>query len=135
MKQELTDECNYIREAHFLQQFRSSEFLGMRYSFSTGASLIRLTRIGSDSRFHVPWVSSVSSEQVLVMEFVEGGVSLGSDLVTALPQNEKDKVCWSSEYITCYHFDYDVTDCDDNPSPMFTRVVPFRDNANRPELL
>ncbi|KAJ4480733.1 ABC1 family-domain-containing protein [Lentinula lateritia] len=74
MKQELTDECNYVREAHFLQQFRSSEFLG------------------SDSRFHVPWVSSVSSEQVLVMEFVEGGVSLGSDLVTALPQNEKDKI-------------------------------------------
>ncbi|KAF8828667.1 hypothetical protein HHX47_DHR3000122 [Lentinula edodes] len=101
MKQELTDECNYVREAHFLQQFRSAEFLG------------------SDSRFHVPWVSSVSSEQVLVMEFVEGGVSLGSDLVTALPQKEKDK----------------ITDCDDNPSPVFTRVVPFRDNANRPELL
>ncbi|KAJ3923489.1 ABC1-domain-containing protein [Lentinula edodes] len=74
MKQELTDECNYVREAHFLQQFRSAEFLG------------------SDSRFHVPWVSSVSSEQVLVMEFVEGGVSLGSDLVTALPQKEKDKI-------------------------------------------
>lgn len=105
MKQELTDECNYVREAHFLQQFRSAEFLGMRCSsFSTGASLIRSTRTGSDSRFHVPWVSSVSSEQVLVMEFVEGGVSLGSDLVTALPQKEKDKVCLASECTTCCHF-------------------------------
>ncbi|KAJ3982528.1 ABC1-domain-containing protein [Lentinula detonsa] len=74
MKSELADECNYVREAHFLQQFRSPAFLG------------------SDSRFSVPWVSSISSEQVLVMEFVEGGVGLGSDLVMALPQKEKDKI-------------------------------------------
>ncbi|KAJ4483869.1 ABC1 family-domain-containing protein [Lentinula aciculospora] len=74
MKSELADECNYVREAHFLRQFRSADFLGR------------------DPRFHVPWVSSISSEHVLVMEFVEGGVSLGSELVTTLPQKEKDNI-------------------------------------------
>ncbi|KAE9387814.1 ABC1-domain-containing protein [Gymnopus androsaceus JB14] len=74
MKAELADECNYVREAHYLQQFRSPDFLG------------------NDSRFHVPWASSISSDRVLVMEFVEGGVSLGSELVTTLPQEQKDKI-------------------------------------------
>ncbi|KAF9064738.1 ABC1 family-domain-containing protein [Rhodocollybia butyracea] len=74
MKSELADECDYVREAHFLQQFRSPEFLG------------------TDSRFHVPWAASISSDKVLVMEFVEGGVSLGSELVTALPQEQKDEI-------------------------------------------
>ncbi|KAJ3755059.1 ABC1-domain-containing protein [Lentinula raphanica] len=77
MKTELADECNYEREAHFLRRFRSSDVLG------------------SDPRFHIPWVSSLSSEQVLVMEYVEGGVSLGSSLVSALPQSEKDKIATS----------------------------------------
>ncbi|KAJ3726866.1 ABC1 family-domain-containing protein [Lentinula raphanica] len=77
MKTELADECNYEREAHFLRRFRSSDVLG------------------SDPRFHIPWVSSLSSEQVLVMEYVEGGVSLGSSLISALPQSEKDKIATS----------------------------------------
>ncbi|KAJ3821249.1 ABC1-domain-containing protein [Lentinula raphanica] len=77
MKTELADECNYEREAHFLRRFHSSDVLG------------------SDPRFHIPWVSSLSSEQVLVMEYVEGGVSLGSSLVSALPQSEKDKIATS----------------------------------------
>ncbi|KAF5377713.1 hypothetical protein D9757_009379 [Collybiopsis confluens] len=74
MKAELADECDYTREAGFLEKFRSPEFLG------------------GDSRFHVPWASSISSDRVLVMEYVEGGVSLGSELITALPQKEKDNI-------------------------------------------
>ncbi|KIK69169.1 hypothetical protein GYMLUDRAFT_67849 [Collybiopsis luxurians FD-317 M1] len=74
MKAELADECNYVREAGFLQKFRSPEFLG------------------SDSRFHIPWASSVSTDKVLIMEYIEGGISLGSELVMALPQEEKDKI-------------------------------------------
>jgi aarF domain-containing kinase len=58
MSAELTDECSYTREAGFLRQFRSDEFLG------------------KDERYKVPWVWKGSSDEVLVMEHV-GGVGVG----------------------------------------------------------
>ena len=60
MKQELTDECSYTREAQYLRLFGSPEFLG------------------NDPRFKVPWVwEEGSTDKVLIMERV-GGVSVGA---------------------------------------------------------
>ncbi|KAH8831183.1 ABC1-domain-containing protein [Flagelloscypha sp. PMI_526] len=56
MKEELTDECNYAREAEF----------GRRFSKA----------LAGDERFKVPWVWDGSTNNVLVMEMVEG-ISLG----------------------------------------------------------
>ncbi|KAJ3559027.1 hypothetical protein NM688_g589 [Phlebia brevispora] len=71
MKSELADECAYTREASFLRRFR--EFLG------------------NDARFHVPWVWDGSTDQVLVMERVDG-TSVGGSVIEGLSQEDRDVI-------------------------------------------
>lgn len=73
MKQELADECNYIREASFLKKFGSTEYLG------------------SDPRFKVPWVWEGSTDTVLVMERVNG-ISVGEADANLLSRSDRDDV-------------------------------------------
>lgn len=73
MKDELADECDYSREAQFLQRYHSSELLGQ------------------DARFKIPWVWKGSTNRVLVMEHVDG-ISVGELSVSALPQEERNEV-------------------------------------------
>jgi aarF domain-containing kinase len=73
MKEELQDECNYIREAACMRSFRSEE------------------RLGSDARFKVPWVWEGSTDRVLVMEYVDG-ISVGGEAVHRLPQADRNEV-------------------------------------------
>lgn len=138
MKSELADECDYIREAHYLQQFHSPDFLGTTlWLLVPIKERVDSSWSGNDSRFHVPWASSISSEKVLIMEYVEGGVSLSSELVMALPQEEKDKVRLFLQHAvhTCIPDRSCSLDCDNNPSSLSPGSVPFWDYANWPELL
>jgi aarF domain-containing kinase len=73
MKDELADECDYSREASFLERYRRPDCLG------------------ADARFKVPWVWPGSTERVLVMEHVDG-VSIGDAVIGALPQEERNEV-------------------------------------------
>ena len=73
MKDELADECDYVREASFLKAFGSSEFLG------------------NDSRYKVPWVWEGSTSTVLVMERVNG-VSVGEADASNLTRKDRDDV-------------------------------------------
>ncbi|KAJ7044901.1 ABC1-domain-containing protein [Mycena alexandri] len=73
MKQELADECDYVREAGFLRAFGAPD------------------RLGGDKRFRVPWVWEGSTERVLVMEMVEG-VSVGDAQLGRLSQAERDEI-------------------------------------------
>ena len=73
MKDELADECDYVREASFLKLFGSSEFLG------------------NDSRYKVPWVWEGSTSTVLVMERVNG-VSVGEADASNLTRKDRDDV-------------------------------------------
>lgn len=73
MKDELSDECDYSREASFLERYRRSDCLG------------------ADARFKVPWVWPGSTERVLVMEHVDG-VSIGDAVIGALPQEERNEI-------------------------------------------
>ncbi|KAG2034193.1 ABC1 family-domain-containing protein [Suillus americanus] len=73
MKDELADECDYSREASFLERYGRSDCLG------------------ADARFKVPWVWPGSTEHVLVMEHVEG-VSIGDAVIGALPQEERNEI-------------------------------------------
>lgn len=73
MKEELADECDYLREADNLRRYNSPGLLGR------------------DSRFKIPWVWEGSTDRVLVMEHVEG-VSVGDSSVSALPQEERNEV-------------------------------------------
>ena len=76
MKDELADECDYSREAQFLQRYNSAGLLGQ------------------DPRFKIPWVWEGSTNRVLVMEHVDG-VSVGELSVSALPQKERNEVLGS----------------------------------------
>lgn len=78
MKDELADECDYTREAQFLQRYNSAGLLGQ------------------DSRFKIPWVWEGSTNRVLVMEHVDG-VSVGEPSVSALPQEERNEVLEPSD--------------------------------------
>ncbi|THV05083.1 ABC1-domain-containing protein [Dendrothele bispora CBS 962.96] len=71
MKQELAEECDYKREASFIQLFGSSQFLG------------------TDPRFKVPWAWEGSTDRVLVMERVNG-VSVGEVEIAGLSQEERN---------------------------------------------
>ena len=73
MKLELHEECDYEREASFLRQFRSPDFLG------------------NDDRFKVPWVWEGSTKIVLVMERVQGQ-SVGAASVHELTQRDRNDV-------------------------------------------
>lgn len=73
MKDELADECDYSREASFLERYGRSDCLG------------------ADARFKVPWVWPGSTERVLVMEHVEG-VGIGDAVIGALPQEERNEI-------------------------------------------
>ena len=73
MKEELTDECDYRREASSLRKFGSASHLG------------------NDPRFKVPWVWDGSSDKVLVMEHVDG-ISVGDAGVSTLPQIDRNEV-------------------------------------------
>lgn len=73
MKDELADECDYAREASFLERYGRPDCLG------------------ADARFKVPWVWPGSTERVLVMEHVEG-VSIGDAAIGALPQGERNEI-------------------------------------------
>ncbi|KAI9453811.1 ABC1-domain-containing protein [Boletus coccyginus] len=73
MKDELADECDYLREAEFLQRYRSVGLLGQ------------------DSRFKIPWAWEGSTDRVLVMEHVDG-VSVGELSVQTLPQEERNEI-------------------------------------------
>ncbi|KAG1733737.1 ABC1-domain-containing protein [Suillus lakei] len=73
MKDELADECDYSREASFLERYGRPDCLG------------------KDPRFKVPWVWPGSTERVLVMEHVEG-VSIGDAVIGALPQEERNEI-------------------------------------------
>ena len=72
-KEELTDECDYRREAEYIRKYRNTN------------SII------SDSRYRVPWVWDGSTEQVLVMERMNG-VSVGSNIVNKLSQGDRNQV-------------------------------------------
>ena len=73
MKDELADECDYVREASFLKAFGSSEFLG------------------NDPRYKIPWVWEGSTSTVLVMERVNG-VSVGEADASNLTRKDRDDV-------------------------------------------
>ena len=73
MKAELADECDYVREASFLNAFGSPEYLG------------------NDPRFKVPWVWAGSTSTVLVMEHVDG-VSVGEADAKNLSQIDRNDV-------------------------------------------
>ena len=73
MKDELADECDYVREASFLKAFGTSEFLG------------------NDSRYKIPWVWEGSTSTVLVMEKVNG-VSVGEADTSNLTRKDRDDV-------------------------------------------
>ena len=73
MKEELADECNYAREASFMQRFGTPAFLG------------------DDGRFKVPWVWQSSTDRVLVMQYVDG-VSVGGKVIVTLSQKDRDDV-------------------------------------------
>ncbi|KAI0338606.1 ABC1-domain-containing protein [Trametopsis cervina] len=73
MKEELADECDYAREATFLQKFGSTSLLG------------------DDPRFKVPWVWNGSTDRVLVMEYVEG-VSVGGRMIDELSQADRNDI-------------------------------------------
>lgn len=73
MKSELADECSYTREASFLQMFGRKEWLG------------------GDERFKVPWVWEGSTDDVLVMEHVQG-ISVGEAQRLELSQRDRDDV-------------------------------------------
>ena len=91
MKQELTDECSYTREAQYLRLFGSPEFLG------------------NDPRFKVPWVwEEGSTDKVLVMERV-GGVSVGAvsqGQDGGLSQRDRDDVRLFSFFVSVYFLVY-----------------------------
>ncbi|PSR79418.1 hypothetical protein PHLCEN_2v7063 [Hermanssonia centrifuga] len=74
MKNELADECSYTREASFLRLFASPEFLG------------------DDPRFHVPWVWQGSTDDVLVMEHVQGASVGGALVASVLSQSDKNAI-------------------------------------------
>jgi len=73
MKDELADECDYVREASFLKAFGSSEFLG------------------NDPRYKIPWVWEGSTSTVLVMERLNG-VSVGEADANNLSRKDRDDV-------------------------------------------
>ena len=73
MKAELADECDYKREADSARFFASPEGLG------------------TDARFRVPWVWDGSTEDVLVMEMMDG-VTVGGIDVEGLDQSMRDEV-------------------------------------------
>jgi aarF domain-containing kinase len=74
VKDKLTDECDYSREASFFKRYGAPECLG------------------EDARFKVPWVWPGSTERVLVMEHMEG-VSIEDAVIGALPQEKRREVC------------------------------------------
>ena len=71
MKEELSDECNYRREADFIRVFQQN--------------------IAHDQRFRVPWVWDGSTESVLVMERMHG-VSVGGNVIERLTQEDRNEV-------------------------------------------
>lgn len=71
MKGELADECSYTREASFARRFR--------------------TALASDKRYRVPWVWEGSTDDVLIMEYLDG-VSVGGEDVRALDQATRNEV-------------------------------------------
>ncbi|KAF5348730.1 hypothetical protein D9758_006816 [Tetrapyrgos nigripes] len=73
MKQELTEECDYTREASFLRLFGSSQYLG------------------NDPRFKVPWAWEGSTDRVLVMERMDG-ISVGEAEISNLSQGERNYI-------------------------------------------
>jgi aarF domain-containing kinase len=73
MKDELADECKYTREASFLRTFGSQSHLGR------------------DPRFKVPWVWDKSTDNVLVMERVNG-ISVGDADMSGLNQEDRNDV-------------------------------------------
>lgn len=73
MKEELTDECDYTREASFLRSFGSASHLG------------------NDPRFKVPWVWEKSTNNILVMERVHG-TSVGDADLSGLSQTDRNDV-------------------------------------------
>jgi aarF domain-containing kinase len=73
MKEELADECDYMREAACMRSFGSP------------------ARLGDDARFKVPWVWEGSTDRVLVMEHVNG-TSVGDDAILRLPQADRNEV-------------------------------------------
>ena len=73
MKDELADECDYVREASFLKAFGSSEFLG------------------NDPRYKVPWVWEGSTSTVLVMERMNG-ISVGEADANNLTRQDRNDV-------------------------------------------
>jgi aarF domain-containing kinase len=73
MKEELADECDYVREAGCMRSFGSDK------------------RLGGDTRFKVPWVWEGCTARVLVMEYVDG-ISVGGETVHHLPQADRNEV-------------------------------------------
>jgi aarF domain-containing kinase len=73
MKEELADECDYVREAACMRSFGSPE------------------RLGADARFKVPWVWEGSTDRVLVMEHMDG-TGVGEDAIHRLSQADRNEV-------------------------------------------
>ncbi|GJJ10561.1 hypothetical protein Clacol_004788 [Clathrus columnatus] len=72
-KEELADECNYKREAEYINKYRA------------------LSPKHLDSRYRIPWVWEMSTRRVLVMERMKG-VSVGGDVVKTLTQEERNEI-------------------------------------------
>ncbi|KAF8153928.1 ABC1-domain-containing protein [Crassisporium funariophilum] len=96
MKDELADECDYVREASFLKAFRSPEFLG------------------NDPRYKVPWVWEGSTSTVLVMEKVNG-VSVGEADASNLSKRDRDDIsAWIIELCLKELFEFRTMQTDPN---------------------
>jgi len=96
LKDELADECDYVREASFLKTFRSSEFLG------------------NDPRYKIPWAWEGSTSTVLVMERVNG-VSVGEADASKLTRKDRDDIsAWIIELCLKELFQFRAMQTDPN---------------------
>ncbi|KAF5376145.1 hypothetical protein D9615_007657 [Tricholomella constricta] len=96
LKEELADECNYIREASFLTAFGSPSHLG------------------GDNRFKVPWVWEGSTESVLVMERLHG-TSVGDADISGLSNQDRDDIAaWVLELCLKELFEFRTMQTDPN---------------------
>lgn len=111
MKQELKEECDYIREARFMRTFGSSEYLG------------------KDPRFKVPWVWEGSTDKVLVMEFVDG-LAVGEAERSGWSQKDRNDV---SVVPPAKPHSF-RTDCGQRHIALSPRALQLSYDANRPQL-
>jgi len=96
LKEELADECDYLREGSYATTFGSPSHLG------------------GDNRFKVPWVWQGSTESVLVMERMHG-TSVGDADINGLSKRDRDDIAaWILELCLKELFQFRAMQTDPN---------------------